>query len=455
MKQLQPEDVSGRQKGTATVKRALRPFGRGAFLYPSTGSLRQRGYYSWPGVGFDAEGRQREYMKQIGAISQKLGMDISMNEKPLHDGESVTQFISEVKEQTPDGLLLIPFSKGDWGSVNRIIEEVGIPVVVLATIGVLLNPQINQLHRKPGVYFISSLDNLAAVEYGMRMIKTARWMKESRIVNVTGTETKETIVPNLGTQVRTIPLERYVEEFKQTETTDEVREIANTYLKNAKKVVEPSEADVIDAAKTSVVCKRIIAAEEADAFMMNCLSGISAEKPVPCMAYMSLRDEGIAMGCQSDLNATLTMMLVQQLFDRPGFQQNASSETEKNHYYGAHCTCTSKLNGTTESPEPYILRNHAETGTGVVPQVLWREGQEVTMAHYLAGETPQMIIYSGEVVGCYDMPPAGGCRTNVELTINEIDDVCDVKGMHQTIFYGSYARQLKVFCQLFGITVVT
>jgi len=169
MKQSQPDEVIRSKKGAATV--------RGAFLYPSTESLKREGYYSWPGAGFDAEGHQSEYMKQIREISQKLDMNISMNEKPLHDAESVAQFINEVKQQSPDGLLLIPFKKGDWGSVNRIIEEVGIPSVVLATIGVLLNPQINQLHRKSGVYLISSLDNFDAVYYGMRMIKTARWMK--------------------------------------------------------------------------------------------------------------------------------------------------------------------------------------------------------------------------------------------------------------------------------------
>ncbi|MHC4192527.1 MAG: hypothetical protein ACYSUB_23165 [Planctomycetota bacterium] len=57
-------------------------------------------------------------------------------------------------------------------------------------------------------------------------------------------------------------------------------------------------------------------------------------------------------------------------------------------------------------------------------------------------------------VGYYSwpgIPQTGGCRTNIEMTINEIDDVCDVKGMHQIIFYGNYARQLRIFCQLYGI----
>ncbi|GAI25005.1 unnamed protein product, partial [marine sediment metagenome] len=78
-----------------------------------------------------------------------------------------------------------------------------------------------------------------------------------------------------------------------------------------------------------------------------------------------------------------------------------------------------------------------------------------TMAQYLSGKTPQMYLYSGQVVGCPDIPRTGGCRTNVEMTINEVDDVCDVKGMHQIIFYGDYARELRIFCQLYGIKVVT
>jgi hypothetical protein len=53
-------------------------------------------------------------------------------------------------------------------------------------------------------------------------------------------------------------------------------------------------------------------------------------------------------------------MLVQQLFDKPGFQQNASMETEKNHYFGAHCTSTSKMNGLNTPSEPYILMCHVE-----------------------------------------------------------------------------------------------
>ena len=112
------------------------------------------------------------------------------------------------------------------------------------------------------------------------------------------------------------------------------------------------------------------------------------------------------------------------------------------------------MNGLDAPAEPYILRSHAEAGWGCVPRVLFTPGQEVTMALYLSGAKPQMIVYSGEIVGCPPIPPTGGCRTNIEMTINEVEDVCDVKGMHQIIFYGNRADDLRKFCQLYDIEVI-
>jgi len=430
---------------------------QGAFIYPPTESVKKTGYYSWPGASFDPEQRQKEYMARIKTMQGKLGIYISMEKKPLDDMADVTQFINKVKQSKPDGLLLIPFKKWHWDRVVRIIEEVQIPTVVLATLGILLVDHINQLHRRSGVYLINSLNNLDAVEDGMRMIRTAHWMKQSCIVNIAGPETKETQVPYFGTKVRSIPGARFIEEFGQMKVTDAVKELAQTYLKNAKEVVQPTKEDILDAAKTYFVLKQIIETEKADAVMMDCLPGLSLphKHPPPCMGFMSLRDEGIAAGCQADLNATLTLMLVQQLFGKPGFQQNASMETQNNLYFGAHCTCASKLSGPSGPSEPYILMSHAEAGWGCVPRVLWPTGCEVTMAQYLSGERPQMYIYSGKVIGCPSIPPTGGCRTNIEMTINEVDDVCDVKGMHQIIFYGNYTKQLRTFCQLYNIIVAT
>ena len=443
---------AGPAKRTAVV--------RAAFIYPPTAVLRKVGYYSWPGSTFDAEGRQAQYALRLQAIERELGMRIPVERQALDETASVTRFINEIKADPPDGLLLVPFKKGHWPHVTRIVEETGVPTVVLATLGVLLVGHVRELHRKPGVYMISSLDNLDAVEQGMRMIRTGSWMGQSCILNIARADAADKVIPHLGTRVRTVANTGFIEEFQRTQATAEVKRLAAAYRDNATKVIQPSEKDILDAARGCVALKRVVEAEKADAVMMDCLPGLKHphQHVPPCMGFMDLRDEGIPAGCESDLDATLTMMLYQYLFDRPGFQHNPTVETEKNHYFCAHCTSASRMNGPGTTPEPYMLMSHAEAGWGCVPRVLFTPGQQVTIAKYLSArsdsDTPQMLVYSGETVGCPPIPAAGGCRTNAETTINELDDVADLKGHHLVMAYGEHATSLRRFCQLYGIEAV-
>jgi len=433
---------------------------RAAFIYPPTASLREVGYYSWPGSTFDAEGRQRQFALRLQAIERKLGMKIIVEQQALDEDGSVTHFINEIKANSPDGLLLVPFKKGHWPHVTRIVQETKVPTVVLATLGVLLVGHVRELHKRPGVYMISSLDNLDAVEQGMCMIRAASWMKQSCILNIARAGAADRTVPHLGTKVRTVVNTGFIEEFQRTQATAEVKELAAAYRDNATKIIQPSEEDILDAARACIALKSVVEAEKADAVMMDCLPGLKHphQHVPPCMGFMSLRNEGIPAGCESDLDATLTMMLYQYLFDRPGFQHNPAVETEKNHYFCAHCTSASRMDGPGSKPEPYVLMCHAEAGWGCVPRVLFTPGRQVTIAKYLSvrsdSETPQMLVYSGELVGCPGIPPTGGCRTNAETTINELDDVADLKGHHLVMAYGEHATSLRRFCQLYGIEAV-
>jgi L-fucose isomerase-like protein len=445
-------EPAGRSKRPAVV--------RAAFVYPPTAELRKVGYYSWPGSTFDAEGRQAQYTSRLKAMERTLGIRIIIEPQCLDEKEQVTRFINEVKSDPPDGVVLVPFKKGHWPHVIRIVEETKVPTIVLATLGVLLVGHVRDLHRRPGVYMINSLDNLDAVEEGMRMIRAASWMRQSSILNIARAGARDRVVPHLGTKIRTVANTGFIEEFQKTRATEEVKQLAAEYRRNAAKVVQPSESDLLDAARACFALRNVVRAEEADAVMMDCLPGLKHphQHVPPCMGFMSLRDEGVPAGCESDLDATLTMMLYQYLFNRPGFQHNPTVETEKNHYFCAHCTSASKMNGPDSRPEPYVLMNHAEAGWGCVPRVLFTPGQQVTIAKYLSArsssDTAQMLLYSGEVVGCPAIPPTGGCRTNAETTINELDDVADLKGHHLVMAYGEHARSLRRFCQLYGIKAV-
>ena len=430
---------------------------RAAFAYPPTESLRQAGYYSWPGSTFDAEGRQAQYTARLRALEASLGMRIAVEPQALDEDASVTRFINAVKAEPPDALFLVPLKKGHWPHITRIVAETKLPTIVLAPLGVLLAPQVRELQDKPGVFMISSLDNFDAAEQGLRMVRTSSWMRQSRILNIARSTAEDRIVPHMGTRVRTVANTGYIEEFKRTGPTDEVKELAAAYKNNATKVLQPTGEDVFDAARASVALKHFVEAANVDAVMMDCLPGLQHphQHVPPCMGFMDMRNRGIPAGCESDLDATLTMMLLQSLFDKPGFQHNPTVETEKNHYFCAHCTSATKMKGLDAPAEPYVLMSHAEAGWGCVPRVLFSPGQDVTITKYLSvksdTETPQMLVYSGQIVGCPSVPQAGGCRTNAETTINELEDVADLKGHHLIMIYGDHAKALRRFCRMYGI----
>lgn len=438
-----------RVKGQAVV--------RVAFLYPPTEALKKEGYYSWPGSGFDAEGHHRRYLERIKAMGKELGLRLVAEEKAL-TGAAVGGFIDAVKESKPDGLLLIPFKKSEWSAVERIIKETGVPTVAVATMGLLLMPHIQALKDKTGVHVISSLDNFDAIRDGLNMFRVRCRLRDAVLLSIADDQPAELTVPMLGTRIKGVPMARYRDVYTGTADDDEVKAVLRAYMGDAKERREPSEQDVLEAARAHVALRRLIKEEKADAMMMKCLDGIQKRViPPPCMSFMDLRDEGIVAGCQNDLDATLTMMIGQELLGRPGFQCNPACDTEKNLFYASHCTCPRKLEGPKGPVSDYILRNHAEAGIGTVPQVLWPDGMEVTIAQYVAGAKPKMHLYSGKIVENNDTPPAGGCRTSVMTTLNEVP-ACELKVenmWHATMFAGNSTRQLRAFCQLFGVEAVS
>ncbi len=58
---------------------------------------------------------------------------------------------------------------------------------------------------------------------------------------------------------------------------------------------------------------------------------------------------------------------------------------------GAHCTAPTKMDGFDAPNSEYVLRSHHESDWGVAPQVLLREGQEVTMMKF---------VHPGELMAC-------------------------------------------------------
>jgi len=235
---------------------------------------------------------------------------------------------------------------------------------------------------------------------------------------------------------------------------DEVHEVASQTRRHAKKIVEPTKQDSLNSARSFITAKRLLRDEGCNAITTDCL-GMVTDRVVPtppCMGASLFQDAGVTYGCEADVGGALSLMLCSYLFDKPGFMQDPVPETVKNVLVAAHCVSGTRLNGLAEDQEPYILRSHSESGLGVSPQVLWKVGQPVTQVRFNGDK--ELIIDSGTVAGNVNTPPAGGCRTSVEITMDKVEDARDVLGFHQVDFYGDHRRDVEAFCQMYGIKAV-
>jgi hypothetical protein len=244
-----------------------------------------------------------------------------------------------------------------------------------------------------------------------------------------------------------IPFTRYAELFQEVAIDSEAREFVETLSKGAREIRGVTGEAFENAARAHFALLRLLSEERADGLTMNCLQRGMLK---PCISFATLNNQLIPAACENDLPAAYTQALGQLLTGRPGFQHNPCYETERNHYFGSHCTCPSKLYGPDGPPLPHMLRRFAHSNEGSCAiQVFWKEEDPVTMVKYYPGEAPALDVYAGRVVKSHSIPPAGGCTTNVEVEIVDRPDACMVSGHHNLLFCGDFARRFRLFAQLY------
>ena len=429
---------------------------RAVFLYPPSESFATdpNGWWSWPGNDFDAEGRQKQYMTALDEMEKRLGVKIVVDPRSVASAEDAQRVAREIESSKPDGLLLIMFYNRSLPHADILLgtaEKAGIPAVFFIGLGVK-HGSIQQ-YRRPGIYFIQSLDNLEAIENGVRMINTKKLMSQSRLLSITeAKEPREGVESFFGVTVRVIPFSRYAERFEKIAIDDKARQLIEQFTGAATEIRRVGQEALENAARAHFALKQLLEEEQADGLTMNCLRRGMLK---PCMSFSTLNNQLIPAACENDFPAVYTQLLGQLLTGRPGFQHNPCFDTERNTYYGSHCTCATRMYGPEGKQLPYLLRRFAHTNEGSCAiQVFWKPDDPVAMVRYHPGKEPALDVYEGRVVASHPMPPAAGCTTNVEIEITDRDDACSVQGHHNLLFCGDLARRFRQFAQLYKMRLV-
>jgi hypothetical protein len=420
--------------------------------------LRPKGKYwlGWPGTFWDPEDFAARSRRQVEQFAKDLGIQLAFEPAPIHEPAEIEAFVKKVRAEKPRGVLVFPLHADEFisGATDKIAQS-GVPTIVFAGLGMWHTGFANLVvptARRKGVYLPSSSDyELGAVRFGMKMIQANYRIRRTKVAVLRGSETAEQRMEPFGLTIRFLPRRRFPDTLRTIQETPEVLAMADQYAKAARKVVEPTRRDLINAAKNYFASLRIMEEEGCQGISMDCLGLVgNREIPTPpCLSWTRLLDGGRSGTCEADVNAVMSHELCLKLLDRPGFQQDPVPETEHRTLIGAHCVCATKLNGLDKPSEPFILRSHSESNLGVAVQVLWRLGQEVTVMQ-MAGPG-KMLLGKGKVLRNHETPPAGGCRTSVEIAMDGPADPCDTKGFHQLFIYGDHVRQFQAYAQVYGI----
>ena len=447
----------------------MRPCGPASKYMPSIKAafVRRKEDYGmwWPGAIYDGKAAQRRYTAQLTKTAKALGVKFDLRPKPIYSLAETEAWLAEVRAARPDGLMVVTLDrqKHSWPTAYKAVDT-GIPTVVFSPVGTSFTSNTAPLATRPGCV-VYSAEEFSQAAYGMKMLKAGAKMRRARCIVLKGDERFDSSMADLGITLRYVPAKTYLDEYHNMAVTNEVLAMAKDYLRRARRRTGATRKDVINGAKCYFVARNILEREGGDAITMDCLGALWNEKvSLPCLAWSRLNDEGISAACEADLGAVASFLIVQYLFDRPGFQQDPVADTMNQAVIGAHCTCATRLNGFDQPPEPFDLVHH-HGNRDATARTLWRKGQRVTAVDiWLPGNNKcqggtaadsqtQMLISAGTVLDNVSVPPNGGCVVSVRVKFDGDQDVLSFPGFHQLFFYGNYKQQLLEFCKLFNIKV--
>ncbi|HCL90779.1 MAG TPA: hypothetical protein DHW70_05630 [Candidatus Atribacteria bacterium] len=184
--------------------------------------------------------------------------------------------------------------------------------------------------------------------------------------------------------------------------------------------------------------KAIVNKYKLDGITVRCFDLLEIYKNTGCLGLALLNDEGIMGGCEGDIPALVSMVILHYLTDEPIFIANpASIDIDKKEIILAHCTLPLNM------PDEFYLKTHFESGLGVGIQGVIEEGEATIFK--LSGDGKKYFVSGGEIIE--NLNKESLCRTQIRMKVDE-----DIKyflqnslGNHHLICKGDNSKLVSEF----------
>jgi len=236
---------------------------------------------------------------------------------------------------------------------------------------------------------------------------------------------------NLGISLIDIEMDELVKEIDQDHNFDHPK------LNDIKNKGFDSKS-IEGALKIYSGLKAIVNKYKLDGITVRCFDLLEIYKNTGCLGLSLLNDEGILAGCEGDIPALISMVILHYLTNEPVFMANPSSiDIDKNEIILAHCTLPLNM------PDEFYLKTHFESGLGVGIKGVIGEGEATIFK--LSRDGKEYFVSGGEIIE--NLNSENLCRTQIRFRMNE-GVKCFLQnslGNHHLICKGDYNKLVREF----------
>lgn len=419
---------------------------------------------AWPTPTFDAPAEVAKFKQYLAGVQARLG-DVSFVGGTLipNTVEAASEVAANMDKA--DAALLVHLSFGSGQPLLKLVDA-GLPTAIFSQPfsghDWMYVPQWQKAGKK--VTLLPSSD-YGELERAAALLRVPVRLRQSRIIVVgkaKGTApacSPEEIKGRLGPEVISISQEQVAAAHKAVDPTAAEVEAERYWISQAKSIVEPSKADIVNSARLYLAIKGIMIKERAQAITSSHCMGAPAKG---CLTFSKLNDLGLVGACEGDMDSTLTMLIFSYAFGVPGFISDPLFDTSKNAVIHAHCTSTTKLDGPNEQRAPFLIRTQCDSNAGVSLEVQMRVGQEITCAKLANLDT--MLISTGKIIELTDFHDRG-CRTQITTEVSDARRMTQNWGsgvlsndmmtlLHRVVFYGNRLQSMRDLAPLMQLRIV-
>jgi hypothetical protein len=313
----------------------------------------------------------------------------------------------------------------------------------------------------------NELERAAALLRVIPLLRQSRVLASPPFKGTPESYSPDQVKQRLGVELVAIADGRYDEVLASVDDAAAEKE-AKQWIDEAKSIVEPTQEDVVKAARASLTLNQLIEENHAQGLCVGtCMRWLP--RGFPCLGFSRLNDRGIPAACDGDMDCLLTMLIFQHALNQAGFLGNAAGvDTARNAFHLSHCSAPLKMEGPSGPTAPYLLRRHAEVRGGAVPEVHYHIGQKITFTKLVHLET--LLVFTGTIIEVPEVPAGTerGCRTELVAEVEDADKLLANWGggalgasakdyyasLHRVAYYGDHTRSIRHLAHLMGLNVV-